>query len=54
MVTRPQLIEAYKRIRLTKDETFIHVYAQMDEQYKEVSAFFLVQNLMCSCKAVLF
>ncbi|PAV85933.1 hypothetical protein WR25_05698 isoform B [Diploscapter pachys] len=35
VVTRPQLIEAYKRIRLTKDETFIHVYAQMDEQYKE-------------------
>lgn len=34
-VTRPQLIEAYTRIRMTRDDTFIQVYAQMDEQYKE-------------------
>uniref|UniRef100_A0A1I7XMT1 Bromo domain-containing protein n=1 Tax=Heterorhabditis bacteriophora TaxID=37862 RepID=A0A1I7XMT1_HETBA len=38
VVTRPQLIEAYTRIRMTKDETFIQVYAQMDEQYKERAA----------------
>ncbi|VDO20453.1 unnamed protein product [Haemonchus placei] len=36
VVTRPQLIEAYTRIRMTKDENFIEVYAQMDEQFKEV------------------
>ncbi|KAK6728026.1 hypothetical protein RB195_005591 [Necator americanus] len=35
VVTRPQLIEAYTRIRMTKDENFIEVYAQMDEQFKE-------------------
>ncbi|CAH2122121.1 Bromo domain-containing protein [Caenorhabditis elegans] len=35
IVTRPQLIEAYTRIRMTRDDTFIQVYAQMDEQYKE-------------------
>lgn len=35
VITRPQLIEAYLRIRVTKDDTFIQVYAQMDEQYKE-------------------
>ncbi|CAI5438375.1 unnamed protein product [Caenorhabditis angaria] len=35
VVTRPQLIEAYTRIRMTRDDTFIQVYAQMDEQYKE-------------------
>lgn len=35
VVTRPQLIEGYTRIRTTRDETFIQVYAQMDEQYKE-------------------
>ncbi|GMR42308.1 hypothetical protein PMAYCL1PPCAC_12503, partial [Pristionchus mayeri] len=35
VITRPQLIEAYTRIRLTKDDTFIQVYAQMDEQFKE-------------------
>ena len=38
-VTRPQLIEAYLRIRTTKDNTFIQVYAQMDEQFKEVRQF---------------
>ena len=37
VVTRPQLIEAYTRIRTSKDDTFIQVYAQMDEQFKEVS-----------------
>uniref|UniRef100_A0A9J2P0D5 Bromo domain-containing protein n=1 Tax=Ascaris lumbricoides TaxID=6252 RepID=A0A9J2P0D5_ASCLU len=36
VITRPQLIEAYVRIRTTRDNTFIQVYAQMDEQYKEV------------------
>ncbi|CAO4362636.1 unnamed protein product [Caenorhabditis nigoni] len=35
IVTRPQLIEAYTRIRMTRDDTFIQVYAKMDEQYKE-------------------
>ncbi|VDK24327.1 unnamed protein product, partial [Anisakis simplex] len=35
VITRPQLIEAYVRIRTTRDNTFIQVYAQMDEQYKE-------------------
>uniref|UniRef100_A0A0N5AW64 DUF3591 domain-containing protein n=1 Tax=Syphacia muris TaxID=451379 RepID=A0A0N5AW64_9BILA len=35
VITRPQLIEAYVRIRTTRDDTFIQVYAQMDEQYKE-------------------
>ncbi|KAF8357351.1 taf-1 [Pristionchus pacificus] len=35
VITRPQLIEAYTRIRVTKDDTFIQVYAQMDEQFKE-------------------
>ncbi|GMT19156.1 hypothetical protein PFISCL1PPCAC_10453, partial [Pristionchus fissidentatus] len=35
VITRPQLIEAYTRIRLTKDDTFIQVYAQMDDQFKE-------------------
>ncbi|KJH47153.1 Bromodomain protein [Dictyocaulus viviparus] len=39
VVTRPQLIEAYTRIRMTKDENFIEVYAQMDEQFKEVRMF---------------
>lgn len=34
-VTRPELIEAYVRIRQTKDEAFIKHFAQMDEQYKE-------------------
>jgi hypothetical protein len=36
-ITHPQLIEAYVRIRSTRDDSFIKVYAQMDEQYKEVS-----------------
>uniref|UniRef100_A0A1I8BD87 Bromo domain-containing protein n=1 Tax=Meloidogyne hapla TaxID=6305 RepID=A0A1I8BD87_MELHA len=35
-VIHPQLIEAYVRIRSTRDESFIKVYAQMDEKYKEV------------------
>nr|CAD2157694.1 unnamed protein product [Meloidogyne enterolobii] len=34
-VIHPQLIEAYIRIRSTRDESFIKVYAQMDENYKE-------------------
>nr|CAD2145822.1 unnamed protein product [Meloidogyne enterolobii] len=34
-VIHPQLIEAYVRIRSTRDESFIKVYAQMDEKYKE-------------------
>uniref|UniRef100_A0A915MZI7 Transcription initiation factor TFIID subunit 1 histone acetyltransferase domain-containing protein n=1 Tax=Meloidogyne javanica TaxID=6303 RepID=A0A915MZI7_MELJA len=34
-VIHPQLIEAYVRIRSTRDESFIRVYAQMDEKYKE-------------------
>ncbi len=29
------MIEAYLRIRTTKDDTFIQVYATMDEQSKE-------------------
>uniref|UniRef100_A0A5S6Q4V2 Bromo domain-containing protein n=1 Tax=Trichuris muris TaxID=70415 RepID=A0A5S6Q4V2_TRIMR len=34
-VTKPQLIEAYVKIRTTKDETFIKHFAHMDEQYRE-------------------
>ncbi|KAF7637197.1 Bromo domain-containing protein [Meloidogyne graminicola] len=34
-VIHPQLIEAYVRIRSTRDESFIKVYAQMDDKYKE-------------------
>ncbi|KAL3087271.1 hypothetical protein niasHT_020534 [Heterodera trifolii] len=34
-VSHPQLIEAYVRIRTTRDDNFIKVYAQMDDQYKE-------------------
>ncbi|VDK77693.1 unnamed protein product [Onchocerca ochengi] len=35
VITRQQLIDAYVRIRTRCDETFIRVYAQMDEQFKE-------------------
>ncbi|KRX42737.1 Transcription initiation factor TFIID subunit 1 [Trichinella murrelli] len=34
-VTKPQLIEAYMKIRSTKDESFIKHFAQMDEQFRE-------------------
>ncbi|KRZ28429.1 Transcription initiation factor TFIID subunit 1 [Trichinella pseudospiralis] len=34
-VTKPQLIEAYMKIRSTKDEAFIKHFAQMDEQFRE-------------------
>ncbi|OUC49717.1 Bromodomain protein [Trichinella nativa] len=34
-VTKPQLIEAYMKIRSTKDESFIRHFAQMDEQFRE-------------------
>ncbi|CAJ0959311.1 unnamed protein product, partial [Mesorhabditis belari] len=34
-ITRPQLVEAYIRIRSTRNEDFIKVYAMMDEQFKE-------------------
>ncbi|VDK28099.1 unnamed protein product [Gongylonema pulchrum] len=36
VITRQQLIDAYVRIRTRCDETFIRVYAQMDEQFREV------------------
>lgn len=35
VVTKSQLIEAYVKIRTTKDEAFIKHFAQMDEQFKE-------------------
>lgn len=35
VVTKPQLIEAYLKIRTSKDDAFIKSFAQMDEQYKE-------------------
>lgn len=34
-MTKPQLIEAYLKLRTTKDDAFIKSFAQMDEQYKE-------------------
>ncbi len=46
-MTKPQLIEAYVRIRTTRDDTFIQVYAQMDEQYKEVQSFAFVLLMQC-------
>lgn len=36
IITHPQLIEAYMRIRSTRNDEFIKVYAQQDDQYKEV------------------
>jgi len=35
-ITHPQLIEAYQRVRATKDEAFIKVYSHDDEHFKEV------------------
>jgi hypothetical protein len=36
VVTHSQLIDAYIRIRSTRDDDFIKIYAQQDEDYKEV------------------
>lgn len=35
VISHPQLIDAYVRIRSSRDDDFIKVYAQMDEEYKE-------------------
>lgn len=35
VVTKPELIEAYVKIRTTRDDAFIKHFAQMDEQFKE-------------------
>lgn len=37
VINNPHVIEAYVRIRTKHEPEFITVYAQMDEQYKEVS-----------------
>lgn len=45
IIQNPHVIEAYVRIRTYHDMDWIKVYAQMDEQYKEVRRTFYYVNL---------